>query len=143
MNYNSISVTPSVYNVLREAQKDAEKHFYPYVTPEHVLYSMESNGIFKDAFDSSGLQETFFRDRLEFFFKTIYSIQSVPIRSAKRSDSLRFLLDEAVEIALINGENAVGIKHLIRGMLNLQKSVAGYLIRNSPLKMNSTGISLQ
>ena len=134
------TITQSAFDVLESAKKDAEKSHNPYVTPEHVLFQIEASGLLKDYLESSGKNQSYFRDRLRFFFSSLGAMRATEPESAEISQSLRRVLESAIVIANEEEEVPVGIPHLLMGIAQQPDSLAGYLLRNNPEVLKGFGV---
>ena len=132
-----IEITRSAYDVLESARKDAELNKTPYITPEHVLYQIESAGALDVVLSHNSMAPCFFRERLEFFLSSLISVESTSDYSLLVSDSLRY----AIEVASYEG-SPVGIPQLLIGISQLNDSLAGYLLRKYPKIINDFGVSI-
>lgn len=131
-NLNKDIITQSAYDVLNKARIDAVEHRNPFITPEHVLYSMGANPDFHRALGKTGLPCSFFSDRLIYYLDCLCSVKSGSYYSVQLSEALRFVLDEAIIKAFQGKESAVDLPHILFGISCLNDSVAGYLIREHP-----------
>lgn len=125
-------ITQSAYDVLNKARIDAEEHRNPFITPEHVLYSMGANPDFHRVLGIIGLPCSFFSDRLIYYLDCLYSVKLGSSYSLQLSKALCFVLDEAIITACQGRDSAVDLPHILFGISCLNDSVAGYLIRKHP-----------
>lgn len=129
---NGRTITRSAYDVLELARQDAEMYLNPYVTPEHVLFQVESSGIFKPILEQNSMNPFFFRERLGLFLSSLSSVQLTPEYAPRVSDSLRFAIEMAIEDVAAGNDNPIGVPQLLIGISQLKDSLAGYLLRKYP-----------
>ena len=129
---NGRTITRSAYDVLELARQDAEMYLNPYVTPEHVLFQVESSGIFKHILEQNSMNPFFFRERLGLFLSSLSSVQLTPEYAPRISDSLRFAIEMAIEDVAAGNDNPIGVPQLLIGISQLKDSLAGYLLRKYP-----------
>ena len=130
MNTLKRTISRPVYLVLMRASKEASRMKNAWITPEHVLLSMEEAGVFCDSPGEPGKNATYFRDRLAYF------LSCLPKEEEEGAQMVSGLLQEALTIAIETaGETdaeSVEFSHLIFGLSMLRKSLAGYLLRKNP-----------
>ena len=125
-----VAITSTAFNVLDLARKDAQMYRNPYITPEHVLFQMESSGLLEEKLLSKGKSPSFFRERLGLFLSSLSTVDLTREYSVKYSTSLRNMLQDAISFAL-QDKKPVGIGHLLFSMAGVSDSLAGYLVQNN------------
>ena len=100
------TITRPAFDVLEKARQDAELYLNPYVTPEHVLFQMESAGV---------LGPFYFRERLGLFISALGSVELTSEYSPQISDNLRFAIEYAIEEAVREGGKACWVGSLVIG----------------------------
>lgn len=139
---NGRTITRSAYDVLELARQDAEMYLNPYVTPEHVLFQVESSGIFKHILEHNSMNPFFFRERLGLFLSSLSSVQLTPEYAPRISDSLRFAIEMAIEDVAAGNDNPIGVPQLLIGISQLKDSLAGYLLRKYPEVIQDAGVPI-
>ena len=141
------SITPAAFQVLDRAREDAQMYRNPYITPEHVLFQMESSGLLEENLLSNGKSPSFFRERLGLFLSSLSTVDlsreyavkySTALRNvlqdaisfAKYSTALRHVLQDAISFAE-RDKKPVGIGHLLFSMAGVSNTLAGYLVLNN------------
>lgn len=125
-----VAITSSAYKVLDRAREDAQMYRNPYITPEHVLFQMESSGLLKENLLCNGKSPSFFRERLGFFLSSLSSVDSASEYSVKCSTALRHVLQDAISFAK-QDKKPVDVGHLLFSMAGVSNSLAGYLVLNN------------
>lgn len=134
-------VTRPAYAVLDGALRDARTYCNPYLTPEHVLFQMETEGIFSASLEKRALGQSYFRDRLGLFLSSLTSWTGTD-EAVRMSDSLETALDDAVLAAGDREDIPIDIPHLLFGIAGIKDSLAGYLLRKNPEVLEDFGVIL-
>ena len=124
------SITPAAFQVLDRAREDAQMYRNPYITPEHVLFQMESSGLLEENLLSNGKSPSFFRERLGLFLSSLSTVDLSREYSVKYSTALRHVLQDAISFAE-RDKKPVGIGHLLFSMAGESNTLAGYLVLNN------------
>ena len=135
------TITRPAFDVLEKARQDAELYLNPYVTPEHVLFQMESAGVLNQVWEYNTLEPFYFRERLGLFISALGSVELTSEYSPQISDNLRFAIEYAIEEAVREGGKPVGLHHLLLGMACQKDSLAGFLLRKHPEVLQGFGVS--
>lgn len=134
------TITRSAFEVLEKARQDAELYLNPYVTPEHVLFQMESTGALHQVQGYNALAPFYFRERLGLFISSLDSVELTCEYAPKISDNLRFAIESAIDEAEKEGGRPVGVPQLLYGIACLKDSLAGFLLRNHPEVLHGLGV---
>ena len=124
------SITPAAFQVLDRAREDAQMYRNPYITPEHVLFQMESSGLLEENLLSNGKSPSFFRERLGLFLSSLSTVDLSREYAVKYSTALRNVLQDAISFAE-RDKKPVGIGHLLFSMAGESNTLAGYLVLNN------------
>lgn len=124
------SITPAAFQVLDRAREDAQMYRNPYITPEHVLFQMESSGLLEENLLSNGKSPSFFRERLGLFLSSLSTVDLSREYAVKYSTALRNVLQDAISFAE-RDKKPVGIGHLLFSMAGVSNTLAGYLVLNN------------
>ena len=124
------TISRSAFAVLERSEKEAALMENTWITPEHVLYSMEEAGVFYGAAGEAGKNPTFFRDRLAYFLSCLPKEEG-GVEKQKVSGLLQDALSIAIETAGEMNAESVDIPHLVFGLSLLEDSLAGYLLRKN------------
>ena len=124
------TISRSAYEVLERSEKAAALMENAWITPEHVLCSMEAAGAFRNSAGEPGKNPTFFRDRLAYFLSCLPREED-KVEKQKVSALLQDALSIAIETAGELNAESVDIPHLIFGISLLEDSLAGYLLRKN------------
>ena len=124
------SITPAAFQVLDRAREDAQMYRNPYITPEHVLFQMESSGLLEENLLSNGKSPSFFRERLGLFLSSLSTVDLSREYSVKYSTALRHVLQDAISFAE-RDKKPGGIGHLLFSMAGESNTLAGYLVLNN------------
>lgn len=124
------SITPAAFQVLDLAREDAQMYRNPYITPEHVLFQMESSGLLEDNLLRNGKSPSFFRERLGLFLSSLSTVDLSREYAVKYSTALRHVLQDAISFAE-RDKKPVGIGHLLFSMAGVSNTLAGYLVLNN------------
>ena len=125
-----VAITSSAFKVLDLAREDAQMYRNPYITPEHVLFQMESSGLLEETLLFNGKSPSFFRERLGLFLSSLSTVDLSCEYSVKYSTALRHVLQDAILFA-DQDKKSVGIGHLLYSMAGVSNSLAGYLVLNN------------
>lgn len=125
-----VTITFSAIKVLELARIDAQLYRNPFITPEHVLFQMESSGLLEGTLLSNGKSPSFFREILGLFLSSLSTVDLSREYSVKYSTALRHVLQDAISFAE-QARKPIGIGHLLFSMAGLNNSLAGYLIQNN------------
>ena len=125
-----VTITSSACKVLDLARKDAQMYRNPFITPEHVLFQIESSGLMEKNLVCSGISASFFRERLGLFLSSLSTVEPGREYTLKCSTALRQVLQDAVSFAR-RDNTPLGICHLLFSMAGVNDSLAGYLILNN------------
>lgn len=126
------AITRPAFDVLEMATRTAELYLNPYVTPEHVLFQMESAGVLDQMCEHNTMDPFYFRERLGLFIIALGSVEQMSEYSPQISDNLRYAIEYAIEEAEREGEKPVGLRHLLWGIACQKDSLAGFLLRKHP-----------
>ena len=121
------TITRSAYDVLERARQDAEMYRNPVVTPEHLLFQMESEGVLTACLQNSGKDTWFFRKRLGYFISCLPTVVPGKDYALQISPTLHQTIKDAIKLA-DEEKTPVNIEHLLLGMTGQTGSLAGYLI---------------
>ena len=136
------TITRPAFDVLEMARQDAVLNLNPYVTPEHVLFQMESAGVLNQVWKYNKLDSFYLRERLGLFISALGSVELTPEYSPQISDNLRFAIECAAEDAIREGGDPVGVQHLLWGIACQKDSLAGFLLRKHPEFLYGFGLNL-
>ena len=135
------TITRSAFDVLEKARRNAELYQNSYVTPEHVLYQIESCGLLPNTYEDNGMSSFFFRERLGLFLSSLISAEPPSKNAVKISDNLRFAIEIAIDKAKEEGGESVGVPHLLFGLACQENSLAGFLLRKHPEVLQGFGVN--
>ena len=124
------TISRSAYEVLERSERAAALMENAWITPEHVLCSMEAAGAFRKSAGEPGKNPTFFRDRLAYFLSCLPR-EEEKVEKQKVSSLLQDALFIAIETAGELNAESVDIPHLLFGISLLEDSLAGYLLRKN------------
>lgn len=135
-------ITRPVFDVLDGALKDARTYGNPYLTPEHILFQMETERSMQAVLKKNSLGSSFFRDRLGLFISSLPSARPDPGYAVQLSDSIKAALEDASVAAGDDDGAAIDIPHLLFGIAGQRESLAGYLLRKNPGVLMDFGVIL-
>ena len=135
------TISRSVFDVLEKARLDAVMYHNPYITPEHVLFQMESSGMLRDAMEKASMEPTFFRERLGFFLSFLSGTDSEASNTIRLSRPLCIALEDAIDAAEREEDKTLTIFHLLWVISGLDNTLSGYLLRKHPEILDSFAAS--
>lgn len=122
----SVNVTYEVKEIIDHTLNYAIKQKHEYITPEHLLYFISFNKLFRKAFTNCGGNIEILRTDLNKFF--IENVAEIKDGDPKSTIGFENILNKASNIAANSGKDVIELPHLIKCILDLEESYASYFI---------------
>ena len=121
-------VTHSAYKVLEESMVLAKSGGDHYLTPEHILYVLDSKEKFRECLQENGYDAGLI-DIAVLSFLAYFPSSHLGGDKIRLSRPLELAIENAVEVASERNLSAVDLPSIVSGIALLKDSLAGYILR--------------
>lgn len=109
----------------------AAVHHDEYVTPEHFLLALLTQEKFSRVLKEYGADVKRMQRALYSYIGSLDKLPSEAAPSKDMSVQLRYMLENAMNIVYSSGREEMEVPHIVKGLLNLEESLAAYVILSS------------